>query len=122
MRRRSTTDARVQGAHADDQDGHFCRWASACRWAVGGRASRDVTRDVPRAPGQLYVAGTLDYIFLTPEHLRVRAVLDLPFEDDGRHLATPLDVQFPAIPDANFPSDHLAVGCVLELVDPLGAR
>mmetsp|Transcript_20484 Transcript_20484/g.61042 ORF Transcript_20484/g.61042 Transcript_20484/m.61042 type:complete len:241 (+) Transcript_20484:382-1104(+) len=45
----------------------------------------------------------------------------VPGADDLVWMDPRADVEFPAIPDEHFPSDHLAVGAVLELVPPAWA-
>ncbi|KAG2498277.1 hypothetical protein HYH03_003538 [Edaphochlamys debaryana] len=63
-------------------------------------------------------AGTLDYIFITPQNLHVRHTLELPYDDDSsqsRPVRDPLaDVAFPPIPNEAFPSDHLSLAAVLK--------
>lgn len=77
--------------------------------------------------------GTLDYIFVSPAHWRVTGVLEDPWvdekemdekesgegEDEGgtasaSHPPTPSLAAFPPTPNQAWPSDHLAVGAILE--------
>ena len=57
--------------------------------------------------------GCLDYIWLSQKHWEVTSTLSLPY--DARKGPEPQNVQFRPIPDAQFPSDHLAVACQVVL-------
>ncbi|KAL6762361.1 hypothetical protein V8C86DRAFT_3130935 [Haematococcus lacustris] len=61
-------------------------------------------------------AGCLDYIWVDPRHFRVTATLDLPFDQPLNWRSAFNDVDFPSIPNAQFPSDHLAMACSLCLL------
>jgi CCR4-NOT transcription complex subunit 6 len=64
---------------------------------------------------------TLDYVFVSPSAWRVRAVMVDPWWGDGARAAghpcppAPPPDDFPPMPNADWPSDHLAVGADLEL-------
>ena len=52
--------------------------------------------------------GCLDYIWLSRKHWQVTSTLGMPYDvQKGR----PETVGFRPVPDKEFPSDHLAVGC-----------
>lgn len=53
----------------------------------------------------------IDYIFLSKGDLNVLETLRMPYESDGLREAK--HVKFHRIPNAVFPSDHLAVGATL---------
>lgn len=58
---------------------------------------------------------------MSSKHFDVVRTLELPYEDPGQDpkyeaVRNPLnDIDFPAIPDAFFPSDHLAIAAELRL-------
>jgi CCR4-NOT transcription complex subunit 6 len=100
---------------------------TSVRAAAGGEPSLTTRRSAG-------FEATLDYIFVSAQHWRVRAVLADPWWEEagqgegggggGRgDLApnppppAPPAESFSALPNADWPSDHLAVGAVLELVD-----
>jgi mRNA deadenylase 3'-5' endonuclease subunit Ccr4 len=64
-------------------------------------------------------AGCLDYIWASKAGLQVAGVLRMPYEQQQglrlRELPAAA-VPFGSIPDAVWPSDHLAVGAVLQFV------
>ncbi|MEW5311625.1 MAG: hypothetical protein WDW38_003324 [Sanguina aurantia] len=60
-------------------------------------------------------AGCLDYVFVTPQHFSVSGTLALPYSDTPGW-RDPMDIPFQPIPGPVHPSDHLAMGCVLEFV------
>ena len=51
----------------------------------------------------------LDYIFIEPDSFRVEKVIPLPSHEDVTKLT--------ALPNAGFPSDHLAIICDLEWIE-----
>ena len=53
--------------------------------------------------------GCLDYIWLSRKQLQVTSTLTMPY--DVHKGPQPQTVGFRPIPDKEFPSDHLAVGC-----------
>lgn len=53
--------------------------------------------------------GCLDYIWLSRKHWQVTSTLSMPY--DVQKGPQPQTVAFRPIPDEEFPSDHLAVGC-----------
>lgn len=53
--------------------------------------------------------GCLDYIWLSRKHWQVTSTLCMPY--DVQKGPQPETVGFRPIPDKEFPSDHLAVGC-----------
>lgn len=53
--------------------------------------------------------GCLDYIWLSQKHWQVTSTLSMPY--DVQKGPQPQTVGFRPIPDKEFPSDHLAVGC-----------
>ena len=57
--------------------------------------------------------GCLDYIWLSRKHWRVTSTLRMPY--DVQKGPQPETVGFRPIPDKEFPSDHLAVGCQVVL-------
>ena len=69
--------------------------------------------------------GTLDYVFYTPENFEVCEILEMPFgeqaggEEEDKEEEQKKDFNFdssnlfPFIPDAVWPSDHLAIGAKL---------
>lgn len=57
--------------------------------------------------------GCLDYVWLSRTHWEVTSTLSLPY--DAQKGPEPQNVQFRPIPDAEFPSDHLAVACQVVL-------
>jgi len=61
--------------------------------------------------------GCLDYLWFTPHHLEVLGHLAMPYETLGynRVSGNPDAVAFASIPNAVWPSDHLAVGGVFRL-------
>lgn len=63
-------------------------------------------------------AGCLDYIWVTPSSLSVVEALCMPWENTGMaHVPeVPEAVPFPPIPNAVWPSDHLAVGATVQLM------
>ncbi|KAK9810006.1 hypothetical protein WJX72_003259 [[Myrmecia] bisecta] len=61
-------------------------------------------------------AGCLDYIFLSQIHWLVTGVLGMPYNGADGSVVDPADVDFPPVPDAIFPSDHLSMGCKLQLL------
>lgn len=64
-------------------------------------------------------SGCLDYIFYTPHLLDVIKALEMPYNwcrEDTERVSIPFH-QFPPIPDATWPSDHLAVGAVFAWSD-----
>jgi len=61
-------------------------------------------------------AGTLDYVWLSKEHFKVLQTLSLPYTPPPSWTDPMTDVDFPPIPNEHYPSDHLAMGCVLELL------
>ncbi len=67
-----------------------------------------------RTPG---FTGCLDYIFFTPKHFQVSEILEMPFRTagaaDGNIEEASVLEQFPPIPNAIWPSDHLAIGAKL---------
>lgn len=60
-----------------------------------------------------YFMGCLDYIWLSRKHWHVTHTLSMPY--DVSNGPEPQNVGFRPIPDAEFPSDHLAVGCRVAL-------
>ena len=58
--------------------------------------------------------GCLDYIWLARKGFVVSHWLSMPYGDDAP--ADPADVEFGAIPDSSWPSDHLAVGCKVQMI------
>ena len=53
--------------------------------------------------------GCLDYIWLSRNHWHVTHTLSMPYDESKG--PTPQGVGFRPIPDSEFPSDHLAMGC-----------
>ncbi len=67
-------------------------------------------------------AGCLDYLWVSPQWMEVQGVLRYPFSEQEQACGAsgvqdPLKDTpgFPLIPDSEFPSDHLPVGCMLQL-------
>lgn len=60
-----------------------------------------------------YFMGCLDYIWLSRKRWHVTHTLSMPY--DVSNGPEPQNVGFRPIPDAEFPSDHLAVGCRVAL-------
>ena len=58
-------------------------------------------------------SGCLDYIWLSPGW-QVAETLAMPYNDQLG--SDPEHVPFGPIPDETFPSDHVAIGCVINLV------
>jgi mRNA deadenylase 3'-5' endonuclease subunit Ccr4 len=57
--------------------------------------------------------GCLDYIWLSAGHWDVKDTLSMPYsEEDG---PDPANIKFRSMPNENFPSDHLAIACIIEL-------
>ena len=54
-------------------------------------------------------SGCLDYVWHTPAHFTVVSSLPLPYSGEAAA------ARFPAIPNQDYPSDHLAMGCTLQL-------
>lgn len=57
----------------------------------------------------------IDYIFLSRGDFTVSEVLEMPYDANG--LREPKHVKFNRIPNARFPSDHLAVGATLSFAE-----
>lgn len=57
--------------------------------------------------------GCLDYIWVSREAFQVSHWLGMPYDNDAPD--DPADVHFGPIPDSLWPSDHLAVGCRVQL-------
>ena len=56
-----------------------------------------------------FFMGCLDYVWLSRDHWTVTHTLSMPYDVDRG--PTPQGVGFRPIPDDEFPSDHLAMGC-----------
>lgn len=61
-----------------------------------------------------FFMGCLDYIWLSSKHWHVTHTLNMPY--DVGNGPEPQAVGFRPIPDEEFPSDHLAMGCQATLV------
>ena len=57
--------------------------------------------------------GCLDYIFVSAAHWAVTHILSMPYK--VKQGLVPQAENFGPIPDADFPSDHLAMGCKVVL-------
>lgn len=66
-------------------------------------------------------AGCLDYIWVSRGHWDVQCTLSLPYEEPSTWVDPLTDVDFAPIPNEEFPSDHIAMGCILRLV-PSGSE
>ena len=56
--------------------------------------------------------GCLDYIWLSRGDWHVKNTLGMPYHEQLG--PDPADIPFGAIPDARYPSDHLAIACTIE--------
>lgn len=76
-------------------------------------AAGNEEKEPPLTTQTAWFKGCLDYIWMSLGHWHVTHVLDMPYKTvEGRE---PQAEGFCAIPDAEFPSDHLAMGCRLVL-------
>ena len=57
--------------------------------------------------------GALDYVWFGELDFHVTSVLELPYAEPSPH---PEDIDLQPMPNAHFPSDHLAVGATLQLL------
>lgn len=70
-------------------------------------------QEPPLTTQTAWFEGCLDYIWSSVGHWQVTHILEMPYKVmEGRE---PRAEGFAAIPDAEFPSDHLAMGCRLVL-------
>jgi CCR4-NOT transcription complex subunit 6 len=60
--------------------------------------------------------GALDYVWLSRAHWRVAELLELPYEQAHETPACGIDGGFGPLPDARWPSDHIAIGATLVLL------
>ena len=72
-------------------------------------AAGNAQQEPPLTTQTAWFKGCLDYVWLSSKHWHVTHVLDMPYKVvDG---CEPQADNFAPIPDADFPSDHLAMGC-----------
>lgn len=71
-------------------------------------------REPPLTTQTDFFMGCLDYIWLSQSHWHVTHTLSMPYDVDKG--PEPQSVGFRPIPDAEFPSDHLAMGCRVALL------
>jgi len=77
-------------------------------------AAGNEAREPPLTTQTDFFMGCLDYIWLSQSHWHVTHTLSMPYNVDKG--PEPQTVGFRPIPDAEFPSDHLAMGCCIALL------
>ena len=71
-----------------------------------------------------HFSGCLDYIWLSKQHWKVQATLEMPYAEPAGEPGPPDRVaveEFEACPNRLQPSDHIAVGCEAVLLPAAGS-